>query len=54
MYGQEGEHQEHVRDRPRGSRKVHPHRLSGRQGDCPRPRGDMFGYPPAFLDQCLK
>ena len=32
MHGQEEEHQEHVRDRPRGSRQVHPDRLPGGQG----------------------
>ena len=32
MHGQEGEHQEHVRDRPRRPRQVHTHRLSCLQG----------------------
>ena len=32
MYGQEEEHQEHVRDCPRGPRQVHPDRLPGGQG----------------------
>ena len=33
MHGQEGEHQEHVRDRARRPRQVHPHRLSCLQGE---------------------
>ena len=32
MHGQEGEHQEHVRDRPRRPRQVNPHRLPRLQG----------------------
>merc|ERR1712079_510958 len=32
MHGQKGEHQEHVRDRPRRPRQVHSHRLPRRQG----------------------
>merc|ERR1712079_585316 len=32
IHGQKGEHQEHVRDRPRRPRQVHSHRLPCRQG----------------------
>ena len=32
MHGQEGEHQEHVRERPRRPRQVNPHRLPRHQG----------------------
>ena len=32
MHKQEGEHQEHVRDRPRRPRQVNPHRLPRLQG----------------------
>ena len=33
MHGQKGEHQEHVRDRARRPRQVHPHRLPRLQGE---------------------
>jgi hypothetical protein len=38
MHGQEEKHPEHVRDRPRGSRQVHPHGLPGGEGGNHRRR----------------